>query len=148
MIFVSCNLNQLEQTWSDSISANFIWFEPLWTNLIQVDLIWSNLNWFEPIWTNFIWLEPNNSTNNQPNSSWAFLIQFEPICSSLIHFGQIWSNLIQSDEKLFQFATNSIYFTNVVLASLYFTNIAVPNFQRWANKQQTWQRARSLSKIA
>ena len=60
----------------------------MWTNVNQCEPMWTTVNQFDPIWTN------------------------------LVKFNPFWTDLIQSDPKLFQFATNSIYFTNVVLANI------------------------------
>jgi hypothetical protein len=46
------------------------------------------------------------------------LIFFDPIWTNFVKFNRFWTDLIQSDPKLFQFATSSIYFTNVVLANI------------------------------
>ena len=47
-----------------------VWFDPTWSNFIQLDLIWSNLIWFDP--------------NNQSDPTWSDLNQFQPIWSDLI----------------------------------------------------------------
>ena len=68
---------------SNFISTGFIWFYPIWSNLVSYDPISSKLISFNPIWFNSIWFELVCS----------YLIWSDPVWSKLISFNTLWTTL-------------------------------------------------------